>query len=303
MLCIRRIDKLRILFIGTVEFSAKALKKLLDLNENVIGVITKKNSPFNSDFSDLIPICKKEKIPYLHADDINAQECIEWISKMQPQIIFCFGWSNIIKKEILDLPPIGVLGFHPARLPENRGRHPIIWALSLGLKETASTFFFMNEGADSGDIISQENIVIDYGDNARTLYDKITQIAIYQMEKFIPSLHDSSLIRTPQNHSKANYWRKRRKTDGLIDFRMTSRALYNLIRALTKPYIGAHLLYNGEEIKVWKAREIPFTKTNIEPGKILDIQKTDILVKCYDNAILLTHHEFSEMPHKGEYLL
>ena len=70
------------------------------------------------------------------------------------------GWSRIIGKELLAVPPKGIVGYHPAALPANRGRHPIIWALALGLKETASTFFFMDNGADSGPIISQKSLII-----------------------------------------------------------------------------------------------------------------------------------------------
>jgi len=65
--------------------------------------------------------------------------------------------SSLLKKELLSLPPNGVLGYHPAKLPQNRGRHPLIWSLVLGLEESASTFYFMDEGADSGDILSQKD--------------------------------------------------------------------------------------------------------------------------------------------------
>ena len=68
---------------------------------------------------------------------------------------------------ILDLAPLGIIGFHPAALPRNRGRHPIVWALVLGLEETASTFFFMDKGADTGDILSQEKIKTDAGPSGR----------------------------------------------------------------------------------------------------------------------------------------
>ena len=88
----------------------------------------------------------------------------------------------------MDLPLLGVIGFHPAALPANRGRDPIIWALVLGLQETASTFFFMDEGADSGDIISQEYLIITDSDDAGILYEKITQTALKQLREFVPRL-------------------------------------------------------------------------------------------------------------------
>ena len=148
---------MKVVFIGTVEFSKRALEKLIKLNVNVIGVCTKKISDFNNDFSNLTPICKKNKIPIKYVKDINSKKNIEWIKSLAPDIIFCFGWSSLIKQELLNLPPMGVVGYHPAKLPQNRGRHPLIWTLVLGLKKSASSFFFMDQRADGGDILSQKN--------------------------------------------------------------------------------------------------------------------------------------------------
>jgi len=293
---------MKIVFIGTVEFSLKILKKLIDLNANIVGVCTKEKSNFNADYADLTLICKKNNIPYRYVNDINEKENIEWIKSLNPDIIFCFGWSSLIKKELLNLPQMGVVGYHPAKLPQNRGRHPLIWALTLGLEKSASTFFFMDEGADSGDILSQVEFEIDYKDDAKSLYNKVTDIALKQIEDFLPKLENKSYKRIKQDHSKANYWRKRTKKDGEIDFRMSSRAIYNLVRALTKPYVGAHLVYKEKEIKIWRVEEVECNLKNIEPGKILEVKDSKILVKCFDNAIRILEHEFDEIPKVGEYL-
>jgi methionyl-tRNA formyltransferase len=292
----------KILFIGTVEFSYQALIKLIALDADIAGVCTKEKSKFNSDFADLTLLCRKNNIPFKFVDDINSVENINWIKNLKPDIIFCFGWSNLIKKELLTLAPMGVVGFHPAALPQNRGRHPLIWALALGLKQSASTFFFMDEGADTGDILSQEYFDILYEDDAKSLYDKVTSIALKQIEDFLPKLQNSSFQRIKQNHNKANTWRKRGKNDGKIDFRMTANAIYNLVRALTKPYVGAYIEYKGKEISVWKVEEINFDEKNIEFGKVLENDGTRITVKTYDKAIRIMEHDFKELPKVGEYL-
>jgi methionyl-tRNA formyltransferase len=90
---------MRIAFIGTVEFSKKALKKLIELDANIVGVCTKKKSNFNSDFVDLKPLCKKNNIPVNLVKDINSKENYNWIKSLNPDIIFCFGWSSLIKKK------------------------------------------------------------------------------------------------------------------------------------------------------------------------------------------------------------
>lgn len=293
---------MRIVFIGTVEFSLQALNTLIDIDANVVGVCTKGTSSFNSDFANLIPSCEKSDIPYNLVDNINSKENINWIDNLKPDVIFCFGWSSLIKKELLTLAPMGVIGYHPAKLPQNRGRHPLIWALVLGLKKSASTFFFMEEGADNGDILSQIKFDISYEDDASTLYQKVISIALEQIKIFVPQLQAKKYARVKQNHNLSNTWRKRGKPDGIIDFRMSSRAIYNLVRGLTKPYIGANVIYKGKDIIIWKVEEVKIDMNKIEPGKILDIQDDRLLVKSYDGAILISEHEFIDLPKVGEYL-
>ena len=293
---------MKVLLIGTVEFSLKTLEKLIDLKVDLIGVCTKEASTFNSDFADLKPLCIANKIPYLTVDDINSRDSIQWITALNPDVIFCFGWSSLIKKEILNIAPMRVVGFHPAKLPMNRGRHPLIWALALGLKESASTFFFMDEGADSGDMLSQVDFEISYQDDARSIYNKVIDIALCQIEEFIPKLEKNNFTRIRQNNQHSNSWRKRNELDGEIDFRMSSRSIYNLTRALTKPYVGAHIKFNEINYSVWKVKESNDFQENIEPGKVLRVFDKIFVVKSYDGAIEIIEHDFKEMPKVGEYL-
>ncbi|MCE2613624.1 formyl transferase [Flavobacteriaceae bacterium D16] len=292
---------MRIFFIGTVEFSKRTLNKIVDLKGNIVGVATKSKSGFNADFSDLTPICEANGIPFKYVKDINAPHIIDWIQTLQPDIIFCFGWSSLLKKDLLTLAPKGVIGYHPAALPSNRGRHPIIWALVLGLQETASTFFFMGEGADDGDILSQEKVEISKADDASSLYEKLTTSALNQIAVFLDQLASDTYMRLQQDHSKANSWRKRSRKDGEIDFRMSSQAIYNLVRGLTRPYVGAHIDKEEEEIKVWKVEIGKTYNTNIEPGKVLNVKNNQIEVKTGDGSIWLVEHEFTILPDVNEY--
>lgn len=293
---------MRIVYIGTVEFSKKALEKLISLKADIVGVLTKRKSSFNHDFADLSDICRKNDIPCEYVKDINLAENVKRIKELKPDIIFCFGFSQLLKEEILNIAPMGILGFHPAKLPQNRGRHPVTWALVLGLDKTASTFFFLKEGTDDGDILSQKEIQINYEDNARTLYDKVVAVALEQIEEFLFKLQNKEFHTVPQEHSQANYWRKRGREDGKIDFRMTSTAIYNLVRGLTRPYVGSHIIYEGRQIKIWAVEEVKLDLNNIEYGKVLDVKGNRVLVRCGHNAILLTEHEFDKLPEAGEYL-
>ena len=296
---------MKIVFIGTVEFSKYSLLKLVSLNAEIQGVVTRRQSPYNSDFADLTEACERNQVPVYHTNDINHEACIAWIRDKAPDILFCFGWSQLLKEPILSLAPRGVIGFHPSLLPLNRGRHPIIWALALGLEKTGSTFFFMDGGADSGDILSQREIPIAYEDTSQTLYNKIMTCALEQIELFLPALIQNQHERIPQDHTKATYWRKRTQHDGLIDWRMPSRGVYNLVRSLTRPYVGSHAHYESKPFKIWSVSEksggySPFA----EPGKVVEVDRTSnsFTVKCGTDAINVIDHELQHLPNEGDYL-
>lgn len=292
---------MKILFIGSVHFSAEILKHLIQNKSNIVGVCSLKESKFNSDFSNLYEIADKSKIPFLYVEDINHKNSIEWIKNLRPDIVFCLGWSRLIKKELLNLTKMGVIGYHPSELPKNRGRHPIIWALALGLKKTGSTFFFMDEGADSGDILSQEEIIINDHDDAMTLYKKIIKKAKQQLDIFLPQLQSGRFSRIPQDNKLANYWRKRDISDGEINWKMSADNIYNLVRALTKPYVGAHFKYKEKIIKVWKCKVISNSIKNYEPGKVISNNGT-LLIKTGTDAIEVLQCEPTIKVEIGEYL-
>jgi methionyl-tRNA formyltransferase len=294
---------MKILFIGSVEFSEIILKKVLSLNYEVISIITKEKSKFNSDFKDLSYLAKEYNIDYKYVKNINHENYIKYIKEKSPDLILCFGWSQLLKKEILDIPKIGVIGYHPALLPKNKGRHPIIWALVLGLEKTGSTFFFMNENADDGEIISQEVVEIKYEDNARTLYDKLKKISLNQIENILNNIENNKIKEIKNNNFDENVWRKRSKKDGEIDWRMDSYNIYNLVRGLTHPYPGAHFIYEDKDYKVWEVEEYQYNKDNIEPGKIIDILKAgEIIVKTGDNAIKINNPKYGDNFKVGDYL-
>jgi methionyl-tRNA formyltransferase len=298
----------KIFFIGTVDFSRMALEHLLGTGANVVGVATSRESPINADHNDLTDVCTTRGIPVIQTVDINSPDVVRWIAALEPDVVFCFGWSRLLKPALLSVAPMGVVGFHPSALPANRGRHPIVWALALGLPETAATFFSMDGGADSGDILSQASVAIADDDDARTLYDKITRCALRQLDELVPQLAAGSVTRTRQDPSIANAWRKRGHADGQIDWRMSSRGVHNLVRALTKPYVGAHFMYRGEAIAVWKTELVGGAAMNIEPGKVLRVSSEGAeggggaVVKCGADAIRLGTTEPSFSPAEGEYL-
>lgn len=294
---------IRVVFIGSVDMSEALLKALLKVSGiSVVGIVTKESSTFNSDFLSLVPLALANNIDSFIYSTSSKDLMDEWVLSKKPDLVYCFGWSHLLGEKLLKKIPMGVVGYHPAALPANRGRHPIVWALALGLHKTASTFFIMDGGADSGDIISQKPVKITLKDDAATLYEKFRKVAQIQVMEFSKAFVAGRLKKKKQNHSLANTWRKRSAIDGLIDWRMGSQSILNLIRALTKPYVGAGMIFEGREIKVWKAWPSKLkNKPNIEPGKIIKYSGSLMVVKTGDGFIEI---ELTEKisAHVGDYL-
>lgn len=295
---------MNVVFIGCVNFSQSMLQCVLELDFlNIIGIVTKSCSKYNSDFCSLVSIAQQKNIPYFLWDERESEdEFYFWIKDKEPDIIYCFGWSHILERGIILIPKMGIIGYHPSLLPKNRGRHPLIWSLVLGLKYTGSTFFSIEPEIDSGNILDQVKIKIDFNDDANSLYKKLVAIAKKQIISLSYKLNKEKIIGIRQEPVKSSYWRKRNKEDGCIDWRMSCLSIYNLVRALTYPYVGAHCIYQSEEVKIWKVKILEKELMDVEPGKILDINKNEIHIKCGDGIISICDHEFKSFPEIGTYL-
>ncbi len=294
---------MRVAFIGCVDFSKAALELLCSIDGiSICGVMTRRKSPFNADFFCLGAISESLEIDTFYADECPKEEQTRFFQMVKPDIIYCFGWSYLLPQELLDIPLLGVIGYHPALLPLNRGRHPIIWALVRGLNETASTFFKMDATADSGPIVSQVTVPILDTDDAQSLYDSLIKISMDQIVAFTKGFLTNTQILVEQDHLKANVWRKRSAKDGMIDWRMSARSIYNLVRALRPPYPGAEASINGTLAKIWSVKVNTTWPENLEPGKVLKNSDGKVIVKCGEDSIEILEHSIKNFPQKGKYL-
>ena len=290
-------------FIGCVQFSFTMLEHLLNSKDvEVVSIVTRGKASFNSDFKSLAPIAEKNKIPFLMADGHSQCDIAAWFHQTMPDIIFCLGWSHLLDKSVLSSSKYGVIGYHPAPLPLGRGRHPLIWTLVLGLPETASCFFMMDSGVDTGDIVSRVSIPVTGDDNAASLMGKVTASSKAQIDNIIKELIEGRLATIPQFHDKATNWRRRTQADGAIDWRMSSQTIHNLVRGLSRPYIGAHFMHQGQEIKVWSTVCYGSDEHHVEPGKVLNVEGKIVHVKCGVDSIMLLEHEIPKIPRVGDYI-
>lgn len=287
---------MRVVFLGAVEFSRQCLATLFAQRANVVGVFCPhRQAARNSDYADLAPTALANGVPCYSFRRVGDRETIELIRSLQPDVILVFGLSQIIPSEVLGIPKLGCIGSHPALLPYNRGRHPLIWTLIENLSEGGLTFFYLDEGVDSGDILWQRAFTIRSDDDATVLYRKVTDLATDAIAEFLPRLEAGNAPRLAQDHSKATYWRKRTESDGEIDWLQPAERIHNLVRALTHPYPGAHSYLDGRLARIWRTR-VTASQGNpsAAPGVVIARTTGGVSIQCGDAPLDLLSWECFE---------
>lgn len=293
--------------IGSVGSSKIILEEMINIGfpVNMVFSLDEKYSENVSGYEPIHVIAKKYNTPYRKFRKISDRENIDLIKEIQPDYIFVVGLSQLVPKEIIDCAQKGVVGFHPTPLPKFRGRAAIVWQILLGIHETSCTLFFIDEGMDSGDIIGQEDYVIEDTDYAIDVKEKIL-IALSQLSnRVLKDIMAGTVIPTKQDENEATYLLVRRPEDGLIDWRQPVKDIQRLIRAVSHPYPGAYGMYDGvHHITIWRADYLPNNKYIGIPGQIceitdefMDILGIDGLIRATDwdnvNDIkLLAGHKF-----------
>ncbi|HUV21369.1 MAG TPA: bifunctional UDP-4-amino-4-deoxy-L-arabinose formyltransferase/UDP-glucuronic acid oxidase ArnA [Gammaproteobacteria bacterium] len=220
-------------------------------------------------FDSVAELASKNDIPVFAPDKINHPLWVEKIRTLQPEVIFSFYFRSMLSQDILDLAPSGCFNLHGSLLPKYRGRAPINWALVNGEAETGVSLHCMTATADSGDIIGQQKIPILETDTALDLNRKAVAAAEQLLDKCLPDILAGKAVGTPQDDSLASYYGGRTAADGIIDWNKSNREIYNLVRAVTRPYPGAFTFRAQSKVLVWAAKAVDSSDTSARPGTIL----------------------------------
>ena len=268
---------LKIVFVGGILFSKSLLETILAHNFTVSAIFSydesKKHS--TSDYVSFDDIAKKYNIDNFKVKNINDKENVALMQSYQPDLILVMGWSQIIKNDILSIPSIGIIGSHPTQLPKYRGRAPIPWSILKGLKQSALTFFYMDDGIDDGDILDQQEFQISETDDATSVYSKMTLLGEKMIIENLSALKENNAKRNKQNESQfIEYWPKRTPDDGLINWSESANYIDRLIRATTHPYPGAFTFFNKSKLIIWKA-------------ELSDIQQGEAIISKVENKIIV----------------
>lgn len=278
---------MKTVFIGAVEGSAVALRALCDAGcaPDLVVTLPLDRADAHSDFADLGPIAVREGIRLQRVARTDDPALMDALRDMSPDLIMIIGWSQLIGRELMDLPKLGVLGFHPAPLPKMRGRAVIPWQILTAQRVGGATLFWIDDGVDDGDIAAQAVFDIDPDRiTARELYDR----AVAEMARMLPPLvaqiAQGERPATAQDHDAATICARRRPEDGEIDWARPAAEIERLIRAVGPPYPGATTHdARGQTVKVTQAKLHPREDRFIGlAGQIQQIEGSTVTVMCGD---------------------
>lgn len=276
----------KVIFMGTPEFAVPILQMLIE-NTEVLLVVTQPDKEVGrkkeKKFSPIKELAIKNNIETFQP--IKIKEDYKYILEKNPDIIITCAYGQIIPNELIETPKYGAINVHASLLPKLRGGAPIHHAIIDGYKKTGITIMYMSSKMDAGDIISQKEITINDKDNVGTLHDKLSKIGTELLKETLPLIFEQKNERIKQNEEEVTFGYNITREEEKIDFNKTAEQVYNQIRGLN-PFPLAYAILNEEETKIIEANINE--KTIGKVGKITEITKNSIIVKCKDKSIEIT---------------
>lgn len=291
---------MRIVWIGFHEEGLVALRGLLEHGYPIEAVITLRPelAAKRSAAARYGPTCQQFGVRLYEIDNINDDLTLDLLQRLSLDLAFVIGWSQIVGPAAFKAVRLGMIGAHASLLPHNRGSAPVNWALIKGETQTGNSLIWLSEELDRGDIIDQTAIPISLYDTCASLYEQIAVSNRDMILRALPRLLTGELPRIVQPCTQEQMLPRRRPRDGLIDWTMDSKAVYDFVRALTRPYPGAFAWLGSKRWRVWQCALLSGVNTiKCQPGEVIGQAYSPVeaacgqIVACGHGAIILLEVE------------
>lgn len=264
--------KIRVLFMGTPEFSATVLSGLAEEKYHIVGVITRKDKPIGRKQEVTESAVKKKASEYgllVEQPEKLDQSAVEKIRDLKPDLIIVAAYGKILPKEILDIPGFGCINVHASLLPKWRGASPIQNALLTGATETGVTLMLMDEGMDTGNILVQKKIAIAPEDTQASLSICLAEVGRDALLETLPLWIERAITPLPQDNTLATLCQLIEREDGHILWTDEAETIYNRFRALS-PWPGIFAFWKKDtELLRLKLLHISFQKQSPQVPQLI----------------------------------
>lgn len=272
---------MRIIFMGTPDFSVPTLESLIASRHEIIAVVTQPDKPKGRGKEvQMTPVKEtalQHGIPVYQPVRAREASFVEEMRSLAPDVMVVIAFGQILSKELLEVPGLGCVNIHASLLPKYRGATPIQWAVINGDQETGITTMMMDVGMDTGDMLEKLVIPLEEKETGGSLFDRMSLLGGDLILSTLDKLEDGTLVRIPQNHEEATHVKKIEKSMGDIDWTMEAAAIERLIRGLN-PWPSAYTRWNGRMLKIWEA-DVEADGQAGEAGEVLAAAGSDLRVQ------------------------
>ncbi len=280
---------MRIVFMGTPDFSVPVLEALVQEGHEVVQVVTQPDKPKGRGKSVLMTPVKEKALalglPVWQPERIRRPEAVEQLKELAPDVIVVVAFGQILSRQVLDIPRLGCVNVHASLLPKYRGAAPIQWAILDGETCTGVTTMLMDEGIDTGDMLEKMEVPIAPDETGGSLHDKLSRAGAELIRSTLRRLEAGTLVPEPQTEEGTCYARMLTKTMGDIDWNMDAAAIERLIRGLN-PWPSAYTHLDGRTLKIWKAQVREGNPEGV-CGQIVETGRDSISVKTGNGVLVL----------------
>ena len=274
---------MRIVYLGNNDRGVKCLEALLAAGHDVAGVVAHPDPPVKPWYASVKETALSLGIRVIQPVKVSKEA--DTIRGWAPELLVLVGYTQIIRRELIDAAPLGAINLHGGRLPEYRGASVLNWQIINGETEGGVSIIQVDEGVDTGDVLAEERFGIGPDDTIRDVLRRSLEIFPPMLVRVLKEMESGTLTRTTQNPKAGRTWPKRHPADGVLNWaEMTAQQAHNMVRALTRPYPGASSHLDGRKVLIWKSRLTGDIET-APPGRVIDRRESTCVIVCKDRPI------------------
>ena len=278
---------MRVVFMGTPDIAATCLKKIIGDGFQVVGVYTQPDRPkgrgMKMVYSPVKEVALAHDLPVFQPENFREDETVHQLRDLNPDVVAVVAYGRILPQRVLDIPGKGCINIHASILPSYRGSAPYQWAVLDGCKETGVTAMYLCREMDAGDMIDVAKTPIGENETAGELLDRLAVLGADLLSKTLGRMAQGNVEATAQDSSKATYAPMLDKTMCPIDWNKTAQQVHDHVRGL-HPWPVATAEIGGNKFKI---HSTVLAEGSGEPGKVLALTKTGLVVACGEGAVEL----------------
>jgi methionyl-tRNA formyltransferase len=262
---------MRIVFLGTPAFATHPLRRLVEAGHEIVAVVTQPDRPAGRSRMLQPPPVKQAAVelglPVLQPETLRDEQVIDELRALRPDVGVVAAYGEILRRAVLEIPPLGYLNIHPSLLPLYRGPAPVTGAILAGDATTGVTVMLLERAMDAGPILAQATVALEPDARTGPLTDELFQLGSTLLVGVLPQYAAGEIVPQPQEHERATFTHMLAKEAGRLDWSQPAVVLERAVRAYD-PWPGTFTILHDQQLKIMRASVVDGDVQD-DPGTVL----------------------------------